>query len=73
MPITIPAGVTVTVADGNVVTVKGPKGELVRSFPAQIGINIDGTSSPAPVPMMPRRTVPSTALPAPISTTWWWA
>ena len=42
MPITIPAGVTVTVADGNVVTVKGPKGELVRSFPAQIAINIDG-------------------------------
>ena len=27
-PVTIPAGVTVTVADGNVVTVKGPKGEL---------------------------------------------
>ena len=30
MPITIPAGVTVDVADGNVVTVKGPKGELVQ-------------------------------------------
>ena len=24
MPITVPAGVTVTIADGNVVTVKGP-------------------------------------------------
>ena len=26
MPITVPAGVEVTVAEGNVVTVKGPKG-----------------------------------------------
>ena len=31
MPIAIPAGVTVTVADGNVVTVKGPKGELTKA------------------------------------------
>ncbi len=31
-PIAIPAGVTVTIADGNVVTVKGPKGELTRTF-----------------------------------------
>ena len=28
-PITVPAGVTVTVADGNVVTVKGPLGDPV--------------------------------------------
>ena len=27
-PIAIPAGVTITVSDENVVTVKGPKGEL---------------------------------------------
>ena len=32
MPITIPAGVTVKL-DGNVVTVKGPKGELTRKSP----------------------------------------
>ncbi len=31
-PITIPAGVEVTVADGNVVTVKGPKGELTQAL-----------------------------------------
>lgn len=31
MPITIPAGVTVKI-DGSVVTVKGPKGELKRTF-----------------------------------------
>ena len=30
-PIEIPAGVTVTIADDNTVTVKGPKGELVRT------------------------------------------
>ena len=32
MPITVPAGVTVNVAEGNVVTVKGPKGELTRAL-----------------------------------------
>ena len=31
-PITVPAGVEVTVADGNVVTVKGPKGTLTKSY-----------------------------------------
>ncbi len=32
MPITIPAGVEVKVEDGNVVTVKGPKGTLVKTL-----------------------------------------
>ena len=32
MPITVPAGVTVNVAEGNVVTVKGPKGTLTSTF-----------------------------------------
>ena len=31
-PVVIPAGVTVNVAEGNVVTVKGPKGELTYTF-----------------------------------------
>ena len=31
-PISVPAGVEVSVADGNVVTVKGPKGTLTKSF-----------------------------------------
>ena len=31
-PITVPAGVTIQVANGNEVTVKGPKGELSRVF-----------------------------------------
>ena len=42
MPITVPAGVTVTVADGNVVTVKGPKGELTRALRSEMTINQEG-------------------------------
>ncbi|MBQ3423141.1 MAG: 50S ribosomal protein L6, partial [Romboutsia sp.] len=31
-PITVPAGVEVTIAEGNLVTVKGPKGTLSKQF-----------------------------------------
>lgn len=41
-PITVPAGVTVTVAEGNVVTVKGPLGELTRTFNCNMTITQDG-------------------------------
>lgn len=34
MPITVPAGVEVTIADGNLVTVKGPKGTLTSQIPS---------------------------------------
>jgi large subunit ribosomal protein L6 len=37
-PIEVPADVTITVADGNVVTVKGPKGEMTRAFNKDIAI-----------------------------------
>ena len=40
-PITVPAGVTVNV-DGNVVTVKGPKGELTREINPVITVKADG-------------------------------
>ncbi|MCR4779345.1 MAG: 50S ribosomal protein L6 [Lachnospiraceae bacterium] len=36
MPIAVPAGVTVEVAENNKVTVKGPKGTLERVFPAEM-------------------------------------
>ena len=37
MPITVPAGVEVTVAEGNLVTVKGPKGTLTKQLhPAMV-------------------------------------
>ncbi len=43
-PITIPAGVTVTVGAENLVTVKGSKGELVQKFNARMMIEQkDGT------------------------------
>ena len=44
MPITVPAGVTVSVADGNVVTVKGPKGELTRALSTEMNIKQEGTT-----------------------------
>ena len=43
-PIAVPAGVTVTIADGNVVTVKGPMGELSRSFNAALTIAQEGAN-----------------------------
>ena len=41
LPITIPAGVTIS-QDGNEVTVKGPKGELKKTFAGVVAINVDG-------------------------------
>ena len=41
MPITVPAGVDVTI-DGATVTVKGPKGELTRSFQSMLTIRQEG-------------------------------
>ena len=38
MPIAIPAGVTVTIAENNKVTVKGPKGTLERALPEELTI-----------------------------------
>ncbi len=42
MPIAIPAGVTVEVAENNKVTVKGPKGTLERVLPAEMDISVEG-------------------------------
>ncbi len=42
MPIAIPAGVTVDIAENNKVTVKGPKGTLERVFPAEMEIKVEG-------------------------------
>ncbi len=42
MPIAIPAGVTVEVAENNKVTVKGPKGTLERVLPAEMEIQVSG-------------------------------
>ena len=42
MPIAIPAGVTVDIAENNKVTVKGPKGTLERVLPAEMDIKMEG-------------------------------
>lgn len=42
MPITVPAGVEVKIADGNVVTVKGPKGTLAQTFNPNMIIKQEG-------------------------------
>ena len=43
MPIAIPDGVTVTIAENNQVTVKGPKGTLERVLPAEMDIKQEGS------------------------------
>ena len=42
-PISVPAGVEVSVAEGDVVTVKGPKGTLTKSFNKDMIIKAEGT------------------------------
>ncbi|MBR1598776.1 MAG: 50S ribosomal protein L6 [Lachnospiraceae bacterium] len=42
MPIAVPAGVTVDIAENNQVTVKGPKGTLTRVLPAEMDIKLEG-------------------------------
>lgn len=42
MPIAIPAGVTVDIAENNKVTVKGPKGTLERVLPSEMDIKLEG-------------------------------
>ena len=43
MPIAIPAGVTVEIAENNKVTVKGPKGTLERVLPEEMTIKLEGS------------------------------
>ena len=42
LPITVPAGVTVTVDDANLVTVKGPKGTLTQQVNSAITVKQEG-------------------------------
>ena len=42
MPVVIPAGVTVQIADGNHITVKGPKGTLERTFSDRMTFTAEG-------------------------------
>ncbi len=42
MPIAVPAGVTVDIAENNHVTVKGPKGTLEKTLPIEMEITLEG-------------------------------
>ncbi len=42
LPVAIPAGVTVEIAENNVVTVKGPKGTLTKELPVEMDIKVEG-------------------------------
>ena len=42
LPITVPAGVTVTVSEDNLVTVKGPKGTLTQQVSAELTVKQEG-------------------------------
>jgi large subunit ribosomal protein L6 len=42
-PVVIPAGVTITVDEANLVTVKGPKGSLTQQVDRDITIAVEGT------------------------------
>ncbi|ABS40071.1 50S ribosomal protein L6 [Clostridium botulinum] len=44
LPVAIPNGVTVTVTPDNVVTVKGPKGELAKAMSNKINIAVEDNS-----------------------------
>ena len=41
LPVRVPAGVTITVEEKNVVTVKGPKGTLCQQMPAEMDIQLE--------------------------------
>ena len=41
LPVTVPAGVTVEIAENNKVTVKGPKGTLVKELPVEMEIKLE--------------------------------
>ena len=41
-PVAIPAGVTIEVAEGNVVTVKGPKGTLIKEMHPDMILKVEG-------------------------------
>ena len=45
MPVVIPAGVTIQVADGNVVTVKGPLGTLEKKLSERMTITVNGNEA----------------------------
>ena len=54
MPVTIPAGVEVSIAEPNVVTVKGPKGTLTQTMRPEMIIKVEGNVIHVGRPSSPR-------------------
>ena len=61
LPIPVPAGVTVTVDEDNLVTVKGPKGTLSQKVNKDIKVSRKTARSSSPVPAIPSPTSRCTA------------
>ena len=68
-PVTVPAGVTLTVA-GSTVTVKGPKGELERTLSPELGYKVEGAEFTVTRPSEAESTRRCTASAARWSPTW---
>lgn len=69
-PISVPAGVTVTIAENNVVTVKGPKGTLEKAFNKDMIIKQEGTEITVSRPLRIRSISRFTVLQGHLSITW---
>ena len=67
MPIAIPAGVTVEIAENNKVTVKGPKGTLERVLPSEMDIKMEGSEIVVSRPNDLTVTLPPLPMVAPVS------
>lgn len=65
LPITIPAGVTITVSDDNTVTVKGPKGQLSEKISPRIKVSMDAGILKVERPPMKRRPFSARTFPYP--------
>ena len=59
LPVAIPDGVTVEVAENNVVTVKGPKGTLSRELPTEMEIKVEGAEVTVTRPNDLKKMIPS--------------
>ena len=55
-PVALPSGVEVIVAENNLVTVKGPKGELSRTFNSNMQITVEGNELTVVVLTITRKT-----------------
>jgi large subunit ribosomal protein L6 len=69
-PITIPAGVTITVSKDNVVSVKGPKGELTQAVDSDITVSQEDGILTVQRPSEQRNTKHYTVYIAHCLTTW---